>query len=91
MEASNRLTTDAIEPATVTSTSRQVGGGRSTSRQHHTDRILSVADLSSMPRGRFLVLASGSVPTLGRTQPWYEGKHKDEINESIARVQANRG
>ncbi|MDQ3155506.1 MAG: type IV secretory system conjugative DNA transfer family protein [Actinomycetota bacterium] len=26
---------------------------------------------------------SGSVPTLGRPQPWYEGKHKDEIEASI--------
>ena len=67
-----------------TSTSHQPGGGRSTSRQRRIDRILDVADLSSLPRGRFVVLASGSVPTLGRTQPWYEGKHKDAIEASIA-------
>ena len=71
-------------PHVETSTSHQPGGGRSTSRQRRTDRILDVADLSSLPRGRFVVLASGSVPTLGRTQPWYEGKHKDAIEASIA-------
>jgi type IV secretory pathway TraG/TraD family ATPase VirD4 len=66
------------------STSRQAGGGRSTNHQLHTDRILSVADLGAMPRGRFVILASGCVPTLGRTQPWFKSKHKDAIEASIA-------
>lgn len=71
------------------STSRQAGGGRSTSHQLHTDRILSVADLGAMPRGRFVILASGCVPTLGRAQPWFMSKNKDAIAASIAASKAS--
>ena len=52
-------------------------GHRTVSRQLHRERILDVADLA-------VVLASGSRPTLIRTQPWMNGPHADAIRASIA-------
>lgn len=48
--------------------------GRSTSFQHQTDTILSVADLAAVPGHRMVIFASGCRPVLARTQPWYEDK-----------------
>ena len=59
-------------------------GHRTVSRQLHRERILDVADLAAMPKGRAVVLASGSRPTLIRTQPWMSGKHADAIRASVA-------
>lgn len=59
-------------------------GSRNVSHQIQRDRILDVSDLASMPRGRALVLASGSRPTLIRTQPWMSGPHADQVRASIA-------
>ncbi|WP_345215523.1 TraM recognition domain-containing protein [Georgenia halophila] len=56
------------------SSSLSVGRGhRTVSRQLQRERILDVADLAAMPKGRALVLASGSRPALIRTQPWMNG------------------
>ena len=45
-----------------------------------TDGLLDVADLAALPKGRAVVLASGSRPTLIRTQPWMTGPHaKGEV------------
>ncbi|MHA7220258.1 type IV secretory system conjugative DNA transfer family protein [Arthrobacter sp. MDT1-48-3] len=53
---------------TSVSTSRQKDS-RSTSRQDSTDDILSVADLAAMPKGRAIMLGSGSRAVLLRTVP----------------------
>ncbi|HET9649608.1 MAG TPA: TraG/TraD/VirD4 family protein, partial [Microlunatus sp.] len=50
-------------------------GQRSVSQQLHRDQILDVADLAALPKGRAIVLASGSRPTLARTRPWMTGPH----------------
>ncbi|WP_298458220.1 TraG/TraD/VirD4 family protein [uncultured Cellulomonas sp.] len=57
---------------------------RTFSRQLHRERILEVADLASMPKGRAVVLASGSRPTLVRTQPWMTGPNAEAVKASIA-------
>lgn len=58
-------------------------GGRSVSHQLTRERILDVDDLGAMPKGRALVFASGSRPTLIRTQPWMIGPHAEAVRESI--------
>jgi type IV secretory pathway TraG/TraD family ATPase VirD4 len=58
-------------------------GQRTVSHQLHRERILDVDDLAAMPRGRAVVLASGSRPTLIRTQPWMTGPHADQVRASI--------
>ncbi|GAA4421400.1 hypothetical protein GCM10023169_14300 [Georgenia halophila] len=66
------------------SSSLSVGRGhRTVSRQLQRERILDVADLAAMPKGRALVLASGSRPALIRTQPWMNGPHADAVRASI--------
>jgi len=67
-----------------TSTLSTGRGGRGVSYQLHRDRILDVADLAAMPKGRAVVLASGSRPTLIRTQPWMTGPHAAAVRASIA-------
>jgi type IV secretory pathway TraG/TraD family ATPase VirD4 len=60
------------------------GSGRSTSHQHRNDRILDVADLAALDRGRIIVIASGAVPALAKPQPWYDGPDAKIVSESIA-------
>lgn len=59
-------------------------GHRSVSQQLHRDRILDVDELAALPRGRALVFASGSRPTLIRTVPWMSGPHAGAVQDSIA-------
>ncbi|MEE6289299.1 TraM recognition domain-containing protein [Georgenia sp. MJ173] len=59
-------------------------GHRTVSQQLHRERILDVADLAALPKGRAVVMASGSRPTLIRTQPWMSGPHAGEVEASIA-------
>lgn len=59
-------------------------GHRTVSQQLHRERILDVADLAAMPKGRAVVLASGSRPTLIRTVPWMAGPHAAAVKASIA-------
>ncbi len=59
-------------------------GGRSSSRATRREKILDVADLAALPRGRVLVLASGAPPALARTLPWMTGPHAEEVRASIA-------
>lgn len=65
------------------STSRDGRGHRSVSRQLQRERILDVADLAALPRGRAVVMGSGSRPTLIRTVPWMSGPHATEVEASI--------
>jgi type IV secretory pathway TraG/TraD family ATPase VirD4 len=60
------------------------GSGRSTSHQHRNDRILDVADLAALDRGRMIVMASGAVPVLAKPQPWYSGPEAKAVSSSIA-------
>ncbi|WP_344187372.1 type IV secretory system conjugative DNA transfer family protein, partial [Arthrobacter koreensis] len=59
-------------------------GHRTVSQQLHRERILDVADLAALPKGRAVVLASGNRPTLIRTQPWMAGPHAEQVRASIA-------
>ena len=81
LEDLSRMIGDYDRLAASTSTGRE---HRSVSRQLHRERILDVADLAAMPRGRAVVLASGARPTLIRTQPWMTGPHATAVRASIA-------
>lgn len=59
-------------------------GQRTVSQQLHRERILDVADLGALPKGRAVVFASGSRPTLIRTVPWMTGPHAESVKASIA-------
>lgn len=59
-------------------------GNRTVSQQLQRQRILDVADLAALPKGRAVVLSSGSRPTLIRTQPWMRGPHAQAVRASIA-------
>lgn len=59
-------------------------GHRTVSEQLTRERILDVADLQAMPKGRAVVLASGTRPTLITTQPWMTGPHAEAVRASIA-------
>jgi len=61
------------------------GGGSSTSRAVRPERILDVADLTSLPPGRVVVLASGMRPTLAKSTPWMTGPFAEVVQESIDR------
>lgn len=67
------------------STSTSYGRGqRTVSQQNHRERIMDVAELAAMPKGRAVVLASGSRPTLIRTQPWMTAAYAGDVRASIA-------
>ncbi|MHA7146733.1 TraM recognition domain-containing protein, partial [Arthrobacter sp. TmT3-37] len=68
---------------TSVSTSRQKDS-RSTSRQDSTDDILSVADLAAMPKGRAIMLGSGSCAVLLRTVPVSDRSYADKVAASEA-------
>lgn len=59
-------------------------GRRSISQHNQRERIMDVSDLAAMPRGRALVIASGSRPTLIETTPWMTGRHAEAVKASIA-------
>jgi len=81
LESISKLIGDYDRIASTVSTGR---GGRGVSSQLHRERILDVSDLGALPKGRAIVLASGSRPTLIRTQPWMTGPHADAVRASIA-------
>ena len=81
LEDLSRTIGDYDRQSTSVSTGR---GNRTVSTQLHRERILDVADLAAMPKGRAVVLASGSRPTLIRTQPWMSGPHAAAVQASIA-------
>ena len=58
-------------------------GGRSTSRSLRRERVLDVADLAALPKGRAIVMASGTPATLTRTLPWMTGPRAGEVTASI--------
>lgn len=60
-------------------------GHRTVSEQLTREQIMDVSDLAALPKGRAVVFASGSRPTLIATQPWMTGKHADAVKASIAK------
>jgi len=54
--------------------------------QHSTQRlrVLDVAELGALPKGRAVVIASGMVPTLVIPQPWWQGPHATAVAASLA-------
>lgn len=60
-------------------------GGRSTNRAVRRERVLDVADLQALPKGRAVVFASGAPATLVRTLPWMAGPHAAAVRASIAK------
>ena len=66
--------------------------GRSSSRQESKDEILSVADLTSLPRFRAVLLASGAPATMIETIPWMNGPHAEKVKKSlVSHGQVERG
>lgn len=57
---------------------------RSVSQQVQRERTLDVSDLGAMPKGRAVIVASGSRPTMIRTVPWMKAAYADEVRASIA-------
>lgn len=58
-------------------------GGSAGPRQEHKDKIFDVSELSSLPRGRAIILSSGNRPALVRTVPWMAGPYKALVEESV--------
>ncbi len=81
LEDLSRMIGDYDRLSSSTSSGR---GHRTVSQQLHRERILDVADLAALPKGRAVVLASGSRPTLIRTTPWMAGPHAAAVRASIA-------
>ena len=68
-----------------TSSSGSGWGQRSVSRQTRRQRVLDVAELHALPRGRMVVYSSGAPPVLARTAPWQHSPYAEAIKASIAR------
>ncbi len=81
LESLSKLIGDYDRLSSSTSYGR---GQRTVSQQLHRVRILDVADLGALPKGRAVVFASGSRPTLIRTVPWMAGPHAADVQASIA-------
>ena len=60
-------------------------GGRSTNRAVRRERVLDIADLQALPKGRAVVFASGAPAALVRTLPWMTGPHAAAVRASIAK------
>jgi TraM recognition site of TraD and TraG len=58
--------------------------GSSSSRQESKDEILSVADLTALPRFRAVLLASGAPATMIETIPWLNGPHAQKVKDTLA-------
>lgn len=80
LEMMSKLVGDYDKRTSSVSTSQ---GRRTHSSQLQRERILDVSDLAALPKGRAIVFASGSRPTLIETQPWMRGKHADAVKASI--------
>ena len=58
-------------------------GGRSVNHSTRRERVLEVAELGALPRGRAIVFASGAPATLVRTLPWMDSPRAKEVRASI--------
>lgn len=60
-------------------------GTRSVSRGARRDRVLDVAELAALPRGRAVLFASGLPPTLIAPTAWWAGRHAEQVRASLER------
>ena len=63
----------------TTSINRDPGGATSYSTSAHRRRILEPADLRALPRGRAILLATGTRPAMIELLPWYSGEHSNVV------------
>lgn len=87
LDTISRLVGDRDVSTRSTSWSR---GVRSTSYATRRDRVLDVAQLGSLPRGRAVLIASGLPPTLIKPMPWHAGPHAAEVRASLAQHDPGR-
>ena len=72
--------------------SRNSGGrgqGVSYTAARQRERIMDVADIAALPKGRAIVMAAGARPALCATLPWMNGPHADAVKASIAAFDPN--
>ena len=74
----------------VLTVSRSGGGRGGSSRTHATrqQRILPASAIRELPKGRALLLATGSKPALLTLQPWYTGPRAGEITAAESAAMA---
>lgn len=82
LESLSRLIGDRDVPTRSTSWTR---GTRSTSYATRRDRVLDVAALGALPRGRAVLIASGLPPAVLEPVPWQSGPYAAQVRESLAR------
>jgi type IV secretory pathway TraG/TraD family ATPase VirD4 len=70
--------------SSVQAGSRGAGRSRTTSTSTRRERIMDVADLAALPRGRAIVFPSGAPPVLIETLPWHRGPHAEAVKASLA-------
>ncbi len=83
LEGISRLIGDYDAPQISRSTGR--GQGPSYSYSTQKERIMDLADLAALPKGRSIVIGAGARPVLVRTLPWMTGRHAAAIKASILR------
>lgn len=59
-------------------------GLRSTNHQLRRERILDASELAALPRGRAVMLSSGSPAALIETVTWMKGKNAQAVRASVA-------
>lgn len=74
-------------PVHVSDTSGK--GGTTINRSEGKEKVLDVADLAGLPRGRILIFAGLPRPVLAVPQPWMTGPRREEIRASIRRHDPN--
>lgn len=58
-------------------------------RQEHSDSIFDVSELSSLPRGRAVLLSAGNRASLLRTVPWQASPYKEQVLASVRKFDPN--
>jgi type IV secretory pathway TraG/TraD family ATPase VirD4 len=58
-------------------------GVRSTNHQLRRERIMDTSEMAALPRGRAVMLASGTRAALLETTPWMRGPHAATVQASI--------
>jgi type IV secretory pathway TraG/TraD family ATPase VirD4 len=84
LEELSKLIGDHDVTTRSTTSSGTGWGDRSVSHGTRRDRILDVAALHALRRGRMVVYSSGARPALARTAPWQQGPYAEQIRTSIA-------
>ena len=72
------------------SVSRSSGGSGSgsTSRSTQTERVLDIADLAAIPRGRAIAFAGSAAPVLVKTEFWFDTPLGKKAREATAQDEA---